>query len=87
MPDPISAGIGLIAGQLIKLVYSFKKGDISVSNTRIVRLDRGMPWDLQAGVHPLPDGTLKITPLKHPTLPGMQSELDNNAPTRSGSQG
>jgi len=66
MPDPLT--FGGLAG-LAKLVFSFRQGDIKFCNSRIVRLDRGMPWDMRASIHPLENGQLIITPLKSPKPP------------------
>ena len=49
-------------GAAITKIFGFKKGDIPICQTRIMREGVGWwPWNHQIGVHPLPDGRLELT--------------------------
>ena len=62
-------GVGLLSARFL---FRFQYDEIPVCHTRIMRQGRGLPWDYQVGVHPLPDGKLEITPIRIPPPPAEE---------------
>ena len=47
-----------------KWLFQSTPGDIQPCTTRIARDNRGLPWDKQIAIHPLPDGTVEMKALR-----------------------
>ena len=64
MDEFLPFGIGVLPfgiGAALTKLFSIRKGDIPICQTRIMREGAGWPWNHQIGVHPLPDGKLELT--------------------------
>lgn len=57
---PLAAGA---TGYAARRFMRHKPEDLSPCTTRVIRGNRGMPWDKQIAIHPRPDGSLEVTPL------------------------
>ena len=55
-------GAGILKG--IEWLFKYRRGDIPACHTRVLSKIKGWPWSEQMGVHPLHDGTLKLTPIR-----------------------
>lgn len=73
-----SLGIGAGALKLAQTLFRFRHDDIPPCHTRIVRTQRGLPWDEQIGVHPLEDGRIQLQPIRE-----SETGDDDNGITRS----
>ena len=58
----VLGGAGLL--RAAQLLFRVPKGSIPVCETHVVREGRGLPWNEQIAVHPLPDGRITITPIR-----------------------
>jgi len=68
--DLKALGIGASLLKLAQWLFSIKPGDIDPCTTRIMRTQRGLPWDEQIGAHPLKDGRLVLTPIREDEADG-----------------
>ena len=48
------------AGATLTFLLRFRRQDIPVCQTRIIRGPRGLPWEKQIAVHPLPNGSIEM---------------------------
>lgn len=59
VPDPVI----MVLGSAATLLFRFRRGDIPVCQTRILREKHGMPWNKRLAVHPLASGHIEVKAL------------------------
>ena len=48
----------------LNLSFAFSSKNIPICETRVMRGEKGMPWNNLVAVHPLPNGQVELTPVK-----------------------